>query len=244
MKKFLLAFFVLFTININVHAASLCSYEEQTNLNSKAANVKVSYEVVEETVEFEDMDVISKVFDISIFNITEEFYVVVKNNINDQEKTYRYSDTNNGIVKFRWKDLEDVTNFTFQIFTTEKTNCPDEKFKTLYLTAPRYNPYSRYSICSQLEDFYLCEEFVTFSKIDEDEFINKVEKYQKEELKTNNNEKVEENKENEKPTKMTDEIFNFFDNYKWYIVGGLIIVLVVLIIINRKKLKKQRDLGL
>ena len=79
MKKlaiFLITGLLLFTINVK--AASNCSYQEQAELNSKAANVKVSYEVVEETIGTEDFYV-NSFFKISITNVSEEFYVVVQN---------------------------------------------------------------------------------------------------------------------------------------------------------------------
>lgn len=243
MKKILLIFIVLFSFNIHASAASICSYKEQTELNSKAANIKVSYEEKEIILHNEDMDTTKKVFEISIFNIIEDFYVIVKNNKNNSEMLFRGSDTTDGIAKFTWDDLSEVANFTFQVYTTEKTNCPDERFKTIYLTTPRYNIYYDREICSKLKEFYLCEKYVTFDEVDANEFSIKLKEYQEEISKIDNN-KEEDNKTNDKDISLTDNIFKFLDTYKFIIIGGLLIVLAILYVVNRKKTKKQRDLGL
>lgn len=238
MKKILAILIAIFLFNMEVSAASLCSYKEQTEINQKAANVKVTYEVVTDIVHFEDMDTTMDVFDISIFNITEDLYVIVKNNINDEEKVFTYNDTVDGVAKFRWTYADSVTNFTIQVYTTNKTSCPDEKFKTFYLTTPRYNEYYDVEVCQELSDFYLCQKFVTFSEIDEEKFFTQLDNYRNED--PNDKDKDIQDKDE----KITDKIFNFLDENKWFIIGGLVIIIGGTLIIYKVKTKKQRELGL
>lgn len=239
MKKFLTFLIVMFLFNINAKAASSCTYEEQTELNSKAANVKISYEIIEEKTEEEEIIHINRYFKVSIVNVTEDFYIVIKNSVNDEEKTFTKDDAQNGIITFNWTDTSEVTNFTAVVYTTNNTNCANEKYKTLYFTTPRYNEYSDRAICSELPDFYLCQEFVTFSEIDNMEFANKLDNYINEE---NDNEKEDPTEPVETP--ITDKIFNFINKYKWFIIGGVLVITAISITVHRIKTKKQRELGL
>lgn len=238
MKKILTFLTVMFLFNINVSAASLCTYKEQTELNSKAANIKVSYEAMEETIGEDDV-YINNYFKISIINVTEDFYVVVKNNINKDEKTFTSSDAKDGLITFNWTNINEITNFTILVYTTNNTNCAHEKFKTIYLTTPRYNVYSDRDICYENSDFYLCQKYVTFAEIDDMEFLNKLDNYL---IGETNNKGEEPTKPVEIP--ITDKIFNFIDDYKWFIIGGVLIIITVSYTIYRVKTKKQRELGL
>lgn len=239
MKKILSFLVVMFLFNINVSAASLCDYTEQSELNSKAANVKVSYDIVDSTLTFEDGVSLNKIFRIQMLNVTEDFYVIVKNDINKEEKTYYSTDAVDGVISFDWDYAETVTNFTIQVYTTNKTNCADEKYKTFYLTTPRYNNYFNIETCQELTDFYLCQEFVTFTDVSRDKFISQLESYRNGEV----NNKGEKQEENENLT-ITDKIFEFIDNNKWYIIGGLSVIIIASFVIHRVKTKKQRELGL
>jgi len=237
-KKFLIFIFSLFFLSQSVSAASLCSYENQTKNNQKAANIKALYEVVEVTEKFDDMDVTSKTIEISILNIPKELYVVIKNNVTKEEKVFTNADAVDGIVKFKWNEIDYVTTFTIQIFTTNKTNCPDERIKTIYLTTPRYNEFSKKYICSELSEFYLCQEFVTSKEFDENYFLKQLDSFRNEKIDEKGNEILENN------LTITDKIFEFMNTYKWYILGGLTILATILIVISVKKNKKQRDLSL
>lgn len=238
MKKILAFLSLMLLFNINVSAASSCNYNEQAELNSKAANVNVSYEVIDSTEEFEDGLANTRVFQIQILNVTEEFYILIKNDVTKEEKTYYSTDAKDGIISFIWDYAETVTNFTIQIYTTNKTNCVDEKYKTIYLTTPRYNEYYNIESCQELSDFYLCQEFVTFSDINRENFLKQLESYRNGEIDISGEEPVV-----EEPSS-TDKIFKFIDDYKWYIIGGVVIIILGSYTVYRIKTKKQRELGL
>lgn len=239
LKKILVFFMTIFLFNINVSAASLCTYQEQTELNSKAANIKVSYEIVEDILHFADGDAEIKVFNIQIFNVTDEFYILVKNDVNKEEKIYDIDDAVDGVISFKWDYAESVTNFTIQVYTTNKTNCAEEKYKTIYLTTPRYNRFFNIESCQELSDFYLCQEYVTFSEISKDKFITQLESYRNGELNNKGEEPVEEPK-----TGVFEKVFNFINDYKLVIIGGVVVVVSITFTAHHIKRKKQRELGL
>jgi len=239
MKKIITFIMLMLFLNIEVSAASLCSYQEQSVINSKAANIKTSYEAVEELVGTDEIGYYKQYFKISITNITEEFYVVMKNDLTNEEIIYRNSDTTDNILTINWDNTEKVTNFTIQIYTSNKTSCPEEKYKTMYITLPRYNKYSERDVCVENPDFYLCQRFVTFEEIDDSEFVNQIVEYKQKENKIEEEKPIIE----EEPTIM-DKVFEFIDTYKFFIIGGIVIAIGIIVIVHRVRTKKQRELGL
>ena len=246
MKKILALIVVSFLFVTNVNAASKCSYAEQTELNGKAGNVKVSYAIKEVDVKgnYINMDTgetydtsKAEVFEITILNLSEDLYVVVTNDIDESVRTIRYGNTSNGMATFIWNNNDNITNFTFNIYSSDKTNCKDEVYKTLYLTTPRYNNLYGYQVCQGLEDFYLCQKYVNFNKVSEGDFYKKISQY--------NNKEIDDNGEQIVPEKTVfDKIINFIKQNKWFIVSGIVLVAGAVVAINYSKGKKQRDLGL
>lgn len=233
-KMILLLVGLFFLLNSSVKADSLCDYKSQSELNGKASNIKASYELVEDVIQFEDGGALTKYFKVSILNLTDEFYIKVKNNINEEEKIYRHSDVKNGIINFNWDDIEDVTNLTIEVYSSSKTKCPDERYRTIYLTIPRHNEFSGRSICEEYTDFYLCQEFVTFSKVNEETFLKQLESY-----KNKNNVTTDEDQKDE--INQDKNLIDYINEYKWIIIAGATLVIVVIAIITATKNKKQRD---
>ena len=113
-----------------VYAA--CDATEMNTLNSLAANVGKSYEVIEREVsseeanatppdgltieEYENYVFVRKFFRIYITNITEELYVVVTNENTGEEKTFNYADTDNGNVYFDERVGTEIVNYTIDIY--------------------------------------------------------------------------------------------------------------------------------
>lgn len=244
MKKVITFIVVMFLLNIRVSAASLCSYQEQSELNSKAANIKASYEIIKEVTDnnddaYADTVLIEDYLKVSIANVTEEFYVLVKNDYTKEQKTYTAKSAKDGIISFDWKNTDAVTNFTIQVYTTNKVKCPDERIKTIYLTVPRYNKFSNRDICLEHTDFYLCQEYVTFAEIDNIKFTEQMVKYLNKEV--DNKGEVQ---EEPTPSTPTDIIFNFINTYKWYIIIVILVGVFAGVSIYKAKTKKQRELGL
>lgn len=240
MKKIIYFLLLIFLFSTKTLAASNCSYEEQRNLEQKASNIKASYEVKEKVMD--DVVVESevlptyKVFNITILNITEDLYVVVKNDVSNNERTIKYSQVKDGMYTFEWDSLESVTNFTIEVYASDKTKCNGEKYKTLYLSTPRYNEFSKRAICDEMKDFYLCQEFVNFAEVDENTFITKIDKYKTGEVNETGEEVVNKT--------LTNKMFEFLNEYKYYIGGGIIVILAIVVVIYRNNSKKNRKYGL
>ena len=115
MKKCLAIMLSLICIPNIVNAASSCTYAEQNELYQKAANIKPKVEIVQETLHFNDGDVDADIFQISVLNITEDFYVVITNNYNSETKTLTYSDVTDGVATYTWRNIDAVTNFTYKV---------------------------------------------------------------------------------------------------------------------------------
>ncbi len=228
MKKILLALFLVFSLNLKVNAASLCSYKEQTELNREAANVKATYEIKEINETDSEGPITFEVFEISILNITDNFYVQVRNDKTSEVKTFRKEDTTDGIAKFEWGDFDTLTNFTVQVYSTNATSCPNELYKTVYLTTPMFNPYSQRAICDEYSDLDVCQEFIMSStNITEEKFLDEVSKHRDEVSEEENPEAPSQNEKNNSL------------NYLWYLGGGIVvglgIVIAVKLIISRNR---------
>ncbi len=239
MKKIFIFLVVLIACTTSVKAASVCSYEDQNKIMQQTTNVKPTYEIVTETVE-SDIPIDVKRLNVSILNVTEDLYVKVKNDFNNEEKTYSYSDAQDGTIAFRWDNINKVTNFVIEVYSSSKTKCPDELYKTTYFSTPRYNEFSKRAICSELTDFYLCQEFVTFSEISESRFLEQVDNYKKGQIK-------EDGKPSEEPksTSFSDKLKKFLGDNKWFIIGGVVIVAgagVAIYFINKKRKIRNRGL--
>ncbi len=236
MKKILLTIVVFFMFMGISLADSKCSYNEQAELLNEAANVKVSYEVATEIVKFVDMDANVDHFNVQIYNLNEKFYIVVKNDLNSSVKTFNYSDSKEGVVTYRWNQIDKITNFTIEVYASGKTGCAGEKYKTLYLQTPRFNEYYDREICEELTDFYLCQKYVTSSSVTEDRFFEQLDSYKKG-LLNDDGEKIDNRN-------IFDKAFDFIKDNKWYILGGLVVIVGGVVFVYTKKNKKRRELGL
>lgn len=237
MKKVIATVFIMSLFLMRVSAASICSYEKQSEYNSKSANVKVAYEVltnkVETEVEGEIVELTKSSIQVSIYNVTSDFYVTVANNHNKDIMKFTYDDSVDGVITYNWTDLNEITNLTFELYTSNSTPCPDERFRTLYLTLPKYNIFSRTVICEELKDFYLCQKFIN-SDVSEEMFNKKLESYQNGLIN-----KDGENINNKKDT--SSKVSDFLNNNKWYIIGALACIAIIALYSYSEEKKKQRD---
>lgn len=243
MLKRLLGVFVtsfLITCNfITIVNAAECTYTDEAELNAIAGNVKINNEIITEKEEFVDMTVDVEKFKITLLNITEEIYVVVENDKGMESKTYTYQDTTNGEVSFIWENTNEIASFTATVYASNNSNCGGKKLRTHYLSTPRFNEFSKRDICNDedMKDFYLCQKYVMFSEVDNESFVKRVESFINGDI-GNNGEEV--------PDKVTfmDQVFKFLDDYKWYIIGGVIVIGAAGGYIYYRKSKKQREFGL
>lgn len=237
MKKFFVFTLIFFMFSGIVKAATACDTSEESKLRQKAANINVNYEIKEEVEKIEDSEATelrTEYFEISILNVTDEFYVIVKNSKTNEERRFSGADASNGIIKFRVDDKSEVVKYTFQIYTSDKTSCKDEKLKTLYLTTPRFNIFSQRAVCEEIPEYYLCQKYVTFASVSEDNFAKKTRSYQ------SGQENKEGEKVEEKNKTFFDKVYTFLDNSKWYIAGVVVIAAGCYVYYDYSKKNKKR----
>lgn len=239
MKKSLVLMFICSFLFMHVQAADKCGYSDKNALQKKASNVSMKYEIKEKEIMPARDDysaVTKKYFEITIFNITDDFYATLRNDVTNKDQIITSSMFKDGIYTFTWEDIVKVANFTLKIFASSSTNCEGELLKTIPLQTPRRNEYASRAVCNEINNFYLCQPFVTFKDVNEDEFTEQVLKFQEGLIDKDGNK--EENKT------LIDKVFNFLNKYKWVILGCVIIIIGAGGTYYYVRIKKQRDLGL
>ena len=244
MKKsvmFLLIGFLLLTSVIIARAASICPVDEQASLNKIAAAVKAVYEE-KEIIDTSDIPAPSEnqgeqkeyvpkktVFKVVFTNIDEKVYVKVTNNRNDDIKVITSADLKDGTYSFDWDGLDDVTQFTYEVYTTNKTSCPGEKYYTGYLVTPMFNDFYNMGICEGITDLYACQKYVT-TKMDYEDQYNKIVEYKEKMAK----------KEEQKNKKWYTKIGDFVKNHKVALIatGSIIVIAGVATVVVRNKRKR------
>lgn len=230
---------ILALLNLKVvNAASLCSVEDQAKLNKIAGSVKAVYEEAKEeldpstyitTPETGEGPFYKEYFKIIFTNITEEVYVKITNDYNDEVKFIRYQDTDDGMYTFDWNDLDAVVKFTYEVYSSDKTACQNEKYFTNYLVTPKLNEFYNYLICDGIKDYLACQKYIPIN-MGYNEQYNKIVEYKE----AKKEKEIEENK------KWYEKIGDFVKKHKTaVIVGGSIIVIagvaIVVVIIKRKR---------
>ena len=240
-KNLLITLLAVLFLNYDIANASTCSYSERAQLNKDVASIKVIYEeqmglvdpsLYECQPDNEECTAEYNYFKISVLNMSKDFYFTVKNNVDNTKKTYRYSDSVDGVISFNWEGILNITTFTFEVYSSEETGCPRDRYRTIYLTTPRKNLYHYYGQCQNDPDYFLCEKYVTFEEMSFYEFMDSMEE-RAEELK----------KEQEKDKEITffQKIIDYIVENKFtlLIIGGVVVAgvatTVVVVKVRRKK---------
>ena len=234
MKKIIIFIGLFFAFLINVDAAVSCPYSEQSNLNHLVSNMKVVNELGSELYEYPDMTDYREFFNISVLNISKEFYVVITNNVNDEKVTLTYEDSKDDILTYKWYETDYKTTFNVKVYTSKETSCPDEVIKTFVTSTPRYNIYSLYSVCNEISEFAYCQKYVTFDEITEKEFLEKVDRYKQGTIDKDGNATDDNNK------KTDNGFIKFIKTYKWYIMGVIVVSGTVIGIVFYKVYKRNK----
>ena len=195
-KQFLIVFVIFLSAINHVNAASSCSYEQQVEFNNLASNVKVSYEAVDiydgKAINIDgdgkEVDVYIRGLNINILNITEGIYIKVIDKKDDSSRVYHYSDSVDGVVTFQIKDVDEVGNYTIEVYA-DKYSCINELYRSIPFTTPRYNNYSEMAVCQENPGFYYCQEFINSDAIDINSFHSYLNNYRTEEDKRREEEK-------------------------------------------------------
>lgn len=250
MKRVKYALFatLLFSLAVGRVNAASCSYEEQAKLNSEVANIKTNFEIKQRIMDRSEYDIpdvligtpeadeyvaTQDYFQVNILNLTENVYIEITNNVDSTKDTYQYSNATDGNVSFTREDIGTLITYTIKVYASANTGCEGSLLKTLYVSLPRYNSFSTYSICENMPDHDMCQKYVNFEEMSfsdfETEMKEEVEKIQKEEAK-----------KNEHDAKWYVQVLSFVKEHKVaFIIGGAGVLVasgtVAFVIIKRRR---------
>ena len=236
--NYIVIFISLLIFDIMGVNALSCSNSVSKDLGQIASYVKASYEVIDksETKKIKINDdttsfTIPKFeFEISIYNITDDVYLTISDDIFDNTITVTTDDTNDGVYTFINSDFGKIYNYTIKIYSAN-SDCYGETIRTINLVKPKYNAYSEYTFCQNSTLFY-CQKFTAkeLGIKDADDFLEKI--------KVNN----ENNDPDRDQKEALEEITNLFKkNWKIYLLIflGIIAVTVSIIVIIKKRNKNK-----
>ncbi|MBQ9834226.1 MAG: hypothetical protein IJO33_03440 [Bacilli bacterium] len=234
---------ILALINLNVaNAASACSYEQQVELGKVASSVKAVYEEASEKVDpslyaptnetVGEVVLYRDYFKIIFTNITKDIYVKVMNDYNEEVKFIRYKDTTDGMYTLNWYNLDDVVNFTYEVYSSDETDCRNEKYFTNYLITPMYNEFHDKIICEGITDYLPCQKYITV-KMKYSEQFEKINEY----LEVGKKEE----KEKEENKKWYEIIGDFIKEHKVAFIAGSSIIVIAGVAIVVVNIRRKRE---
>ncbi len=242
-RVYLLLLVSFMCICINAMNVLACSKEVSRDLTKEAYYVKTNYEIVDKST-YKDVVVGSdkttfKIpkyeFNISVYNITENIYFTIQNNVNASTSVIHYSDTENGTYNFVDTDFGKIYKYEIKIYP-ENQDCSNKLLKTIKFDRPMYNAYSEYTFCKNSSNYY-CQKF-TKTKLNlkgNDDFLSKI--------KVNNQKHSEaietEKKNNDEETNIIDSVINNWEMYLGIFIGTIFISIILVFVIKKRKSKKE-----
>lgn len=224
--------------------ASNCSKDVSRDLTKEAYYIKSNYEIIDNStykeIKIGEDKTTFKIpryeFNISIYNITKNLYVIIKNDVDSSVKTIHYSDTVDGTYSFLDTNFGQIYKYVMEIYP-EANDCANKKLKTIKLVRPMYNAYSEYAYCKHSSNYY-CQKF-TKNKLNlkgNKDFLSKI--------KVNNDRRSEEIKKETKKETEKSLIEIIIDNWQMYLgifTGSIIVSIVLLVLIRKRRNKKEWD---
>jgi hypothetical protein len=99
--------------------------------------------------------------EIDIYNVSQNFYAVVKHNRSSAySQKIVYSDFKNNKYSFEWDAIDKVGKFSINIYGSAESGCEGVHIRELTLTHPKGNEFYQVSRCEGLEDYFLCQPFI------------------------------------------------------------------------------------
>ncbi len=189
MKK--LIFIVsLFLVPTMVTAAE-CSDERFVELKNEAAEIKLNYETAQEfydpseIIYPEDVDTpeekeafnklaYENYLKLNFINISENFYVELTNNINDDVISISYDDTTDGSYSIDHHTVLDIYTYTMTIYISDEADCGDDAIVIKYLETPIVNQFFSRPECEGHEEEAVCQQYITNENLTESSFLSTI----------------------------------------------------------------------
>lgn len=235
-KYIIFTYFLTFLFVFNVKAE--CSYQERKDLLNAAKNVDIYFSVETEEREFiginpntdEETTYMKKYnfFNLNISGLTQDLFIKIINNKNNDEIIVNYEDLKDGTYILRNDNTTDLIKY-YIYFYSLNDNCFAENVHKKTINKPKENGVYYYSVCTneKVSEHEYCKQF-----IDKDFKLNEYE------MVTKLNEIIDDNKVKDDNSNIKN-IGDFITNYWYYIVIFVIAIsLSMIIIIIRKKRSK------
>lgn len=238
MKKLIMIFTMMFLLVGGIREIraeeETCKPSQLSELRSEAANVKVSYVPTTEarkvsySSEVGASYVTTRYLDIKIYNVTEDLLIYVDNS--NQQWALSYSDVMaDGSITIRQPSSSmNIIDYSFKI-SSLKYGCSLETLRTIKLTLPKFNNYSELDVCADIPEYYLCQQYTTYS-VDGSTFYDKVDEYKTKLLSIETDSDL-----NDENTSVISKAVSNVSKYKYVIVGIVVVIGVVLTVIVLKK---------
>lgn len=208
-----LLFLVSFCLMPSVKAED-CSYKRINTFQEKAAKIKVSYE-----------NDIENQFTVFFRNMTKDVY------IRDEEgATFFLNQLQTETTMVFNGGYEGGKSYRFFVYPIASDPCHEEKVRTIYVTLPKYNPYSVAAECAGIPEFSLCQKWTNTDGISEETFQQRIKEY-KNELKTKY--KAQQTKQ------QTKSIAYYLRIY--LLLVGVVIILGGVFVLLMKKIRDDRE---
>lgn len=203
---FLIVLFLLMMPEIYARSKTRCDYTLVSNYKKLSNNVDISYNY--------RLEGDRVYFDVTLTNLQPYIYFTD----NYYNRTYYYSDTNNGIITIQNYDSGKIS----YSFYTNDSECLNEKLNIRYINLPYYNKYYNYEECKGIEEYSLCNKWIE-NKYGYNDFKDMTEKYRQQK------EKKQFNEINSKEENWFDKIVAFYLKY-FYIITPMFIGFILGII--------------
>lgn len=209
----LLTCFIFHPFNTN---AQSCSEQELQEYKELARNIRINYEHIESNSELYDEN---NLFSITVSNIPKEVKV-----FESKESYYFINDTLEKFSTVKYDNFPGGIKTNFIFYTTDNTNCPNEKIAIKNIQLPVYNEYWKDELCNGIESYLYCSKVIS-NKITYEGFKKNVIKY-KESL---NNEIIDD--DNKKEKKIKDYVLS---NYGLILISVILIIIIVAFYIKKR----------
>ncbi|MDD3392793.1 MAG: hypothetical protein PHE54_04565 [Bacilli bacterium] len=196
-KYWYILFLLVMLFPLNIRASYYCDYSEKAKLKKLAANINTIYTPV--------ISGDKATFNITINNIFDNLIV---------------KDTSSGIS---YQGNEEITikgyaggiSYLFEVYT-DIEDCEDELLHVFYVNVPYYNPYYQDELCDGIEEYSMCQKWMSY-KVDYEKFKTNIAIYKK----TSEEEIIDEVVDEET---WLDILLEYYGEYYSYLYGMIIII--------------------
>lgn len=242
----ILVLFMTFVGHVKAEEDRTCNAISLNELRTLAANLKINYVEGAEEKEYYDASsdamtpVLERLLYIKIYNMNSRLYLtyeVTGNNLinnPDDNKALTLEDVGpDGAITLRHKQINEMATYTFKV-ASDSYGCGNKTLRTVRVTLPMFNHYSKLSVCRDIPEYYLCKPFVNFNPENTNDFYEKVNEYKA---------KVEEQRKNsddDEDGNPISDVVSSVSKYKYLVVGIVVAVGVVITILVLKRKRSDK----